>query len=237
MGNRVVRAAILESDSVNKLTWGGEVFYRRLMSILDDFGRCDGRVSILRSKLYPLRLDKVSESDVSKWLSECENAALVRIYLVENKPYLELFNFNQTVRIKKSFFPAPIDPYVQLLADASKRVSETETILETVLETETPPLRAFEVPFVDDVLKAWVEWEVYKKEKKQKLSPSTAKKQILFLQGRAGPEIIGIINQSITNGWTGLFELKNNSNGTIKRTSGQNSTDPGRGKDYAAEGF
>lgn len=73
------------------------------------------------------------------------------------------------------------------------------------------PLRALTGIFLlDDVQKAWVEWEQYRKEKKQKLTPSTAKKQMAFLGGRAGPEAIAIINQSILNGWTGLFELKNN---------------------------
>jgi hypothetical protein len=61
---------------------------------------------------------------------------------------------------------------------------------------------------LEGVQSAWLEWESYKKEKKQKLTPSTAKKQMAFLGGRAGPEAIAIINQSITNGWTGLFELK-----------------------------
>ncbi len=77
------------------------------------------------------------------------------------------------------------------------------------------PLRAIlpDVFFGEDVQAVWVEWENYKKEKKQKLTPSTAKKQMQFLGGRSGPEAIAIINQSITNGWTGLFELKTNNNG------------------------
>lgn len=132
MANRVVRAGILESDSVNKLSWAGEVFYRRLMSILDDYGRCDGRPTILRSKLYPLRIDRVSEPDIVKWISECEEAGLVRKYQVDGKPYLEMFNFGQTVRIKKARVPPPCK---QMQADASMCVSESET--ETETETET----------------------------------------------------------------------------------------------------
>lgn len=87
-------------------------------------------------------------------------------------------------------------------------------------EEENKPLRAYEVPFVDGCLTAWEEWEKHRAEIKKKLTPSTAKKQIQFLGGRAGPEIIEIINQSITNGWTGLFELKNN---THARTTNQGS--------------
>ncbi len=73
---------------------------------------------------------------------------------------------------------------------------------------EEVPLRAYDVPFVNGCLVSWNEWENHRKEIKKKLTPSTAKKQIQFLGGRGETEIIAIINQSITNGWTGLFELK-----------------------------
>lgn len=76
-------------------------------------------------------------------------------------------------------------------------------------------------PFVGLVLESWYDWVTHRTEIKKKLTPSTAKKQIQFLGGRADPEIIAIINQSITNGWTGLFELKNNTNGI--RTTNQRS--------------
>lgn len=107
MANRVVRDGILDSDLVNKLSWPGEVFYRRLMSVVDDYGRGDGRAAILRSKLYPLKLDKVSEADLNKWISECVEAGLVSKYEVGGKPYFEILNFNQQVRIKKSKYPGP----------------------------------------------------------------------------------------------------------------------------------
>jgi len=82
-------------------------------------------------------------------------------------------------------------------------------------EEKREPARAYEVPFVDGCLIAWLEWEQYLKEKKKKLTPSTAKKQFKFLGGRADPEVIAIINQSIEKGWQGLFEInKNINNGT-----------------------
>jgi len=81
----------------------------------------------------------------------------------------------------------------------------------TINQEQTKTLRALipDIFFGEDVQSAWLEWEQYRKEKKQKLTPSTAKKQMQFLSGRPGSEAIAIINQSITNGWTGLFELKN----------------------------
>jgi hypothetical protein len=65
-------------------------------------------------------------------------------------------------------------------------------------------------PFTDQELaNAWIEWEQHRREKKQKLTPLSVKKQLKFLTGRSKIEIIAIIDQSIMNGWTGLFELKN----------------------------
>lgn len=107
MPNRVVRESILDSERVNQLSWAGEIFYRRLMSIVDDYGLFDARPAILRSKLYPLRIDKVSEPDIVKWISECETAGLVRQYHVGGKDYLEISDFGQTLRQKKAMFPHP----------------------------------------------------------------------------------------------------------------------------------
>lgn len=105
MPNRVIREGILDSDRVDKLSWPAEVFYRRLMSIVDDFGRCDGRIQIIRSKLYPLRMDKVSMADVEKWMDECSIAGLISRYEVQNKPYLEILDFGQSLRRMVSAFP------------------------------------------------------------------------------------------------------------------------------------
>jgi hypothetical protein len=123
MANRVIRDGILDSERVNKLSWPAEIFYRRLMSIVDDFGRGDGRIQILRSKLYPLKLEEVSEKNLTDWLNECVKAELISTYVVEKKPYLEIVDFKQTVRIKKQKYPA--NPNMQ--ASASICVNDEST--------------------------------------------------------------------------------------------------------------
>lgn len=110
-----------------------------------------------------------------------------------------------------------------LQMESKRNARRGEEKREEKSKEKKKPLRAYEVPFVDGCLTAWEEWEKHRVEIKKKLTPSTAKKQIQFLGGRAGPEIIAIINQSITNGWTGLFELKNNTNA---RTTNQGSAQP-----------
>lgn len=60
-------------------------------------------------------------------------------------------------------------------------------------------------PWLD--LQAWHTWEEYRKQKKQKLTPLSIKKQLAFLEQHKG-EHVDIINRSIMNGWTGLFPLR-----------------------------
>lgn len=105
MPNRILREGILTSPRMAKLGWAEEVFYRRLMSVVDDYGRYFADVGLLRAACYPRQLNKVSDSDVGKWLGACQDAALVRVYQVEGEGYIALLDFNQQVRAKKSKFP------------------------------------------------------------------------------------------------------------------------------------
>jgi len=53
---------------------------------------------------------------------------------------------------------------------------------------------------------AWQEWQQHRKEKRQKLTPSTTKKQFQTLARWGEKKAITAINTAIGNGWTGLFE-------------------------------
>jgi hypothetical protein len=110
--NRIVREAILTSERVASLAWPEEVFYRRLMSIVDDYGRSEANPQLLRSKCYPLQTDTVRAADISRWMAACQKAGLILGYEVAGKQYLELQNFGQQQR-SASKCPAPP-------ADASK---------------------------------------------------------------------------------------------------------------------
>lgn len=134
MPDRIVRAGILTSDPVNKLSWAAEVFYRRLFSIVDDYGRYDGRAALLRAHLYPLKVDRVSDADVGKWLTECVTAGLVSVYQVSGQPYVEVFKFGQRVRAEKSKWPDPptsADICAQPRADAAVFVSVVGDVVDT----------------------------------------------------------------------------------------------------------
>lgn len=133
MPNRILREGILTSERVAQLSWPAEVFYRRLMSVVDDFGRYHATPMLLRAACYPLGLDRVSDSDIGKWLGETRKAALVGTYQVEGKSYLELRDFRQQVRAAASRFPPPPSDAQQLhsscAADAQQPIADAHLVV------------------------------------------------------------------------------------------------------------
>ena len=78
----------------------------------------------------------------------------------------------------------------------------------------------------EEFKKAFDEWIQYRKQKKQSLTKITMRKQSSFLSEYPNETAIKILNQSMQNGWTGLFPLKPQSNGN-KPTFTEDSAKPG----------
>lgn len=125
MPSRILREGILSSDRVNALSVEAEVFYRRLMSVVDDFGRFDGRPSMLRVSCYPLRVDAVHETDITDWIVECATVGLIVVYIVDGKPYLEVQEFKQQERSKSKFPPPSAGQLQSYCLPNAKRVNGT----------------------------------------------------------------------------------------------------------------
>lgn len=106
MPTRLLREGILSSERVNALGDGAEVFYRRLMSVVDDYGRFEAHPTFLLARLYPLRIDRLTSADMSRWLQECLDAGLILSYEVDHKQYLQIDNFGQRTR-SRSKYPSP----------------------------------------------------------------------------------------------------------------------------------
>jgi hypothetical protein len=132
MPNRIIREAILSSEKVALLGWPEEVFYRRLHSIVDDYGRYEANPQLLRSRCYPLQTDAVRVTDISRWMAACQTAGLILNYAVQGKQYLEVINFGQQQR-SASKYPSPpaVDSACNhLLADAHLVVSVSGVVSE-----------------------------------------------------------------------------------------------------------
>ena len=109
MPNRIIKESITTSCEVDNLTPEEERLFYRLIVVCDDYGRMDARPPMLRAKCFPLKIDSVKDEDIEKWLTSLIKQQLIQIYIVENKPYLQMSTWekHQQVRAKRSKFPAP----------------------------------------------------------------------------------------------------------------------------------
>lgn len=219
MPNRILREGILTSPRMAKLSWAAEVFYRRLHSIVDDFGRYHADPMLLRAACYPRQLDKVSDSDIGKWMLETAEAGLVRGFEHAGEPYIELLDFRQQVRATKSKFPEPPADATQVLrnnvADAKPLHTKTKTYSKSDSETETGDKAAAGAapvwPAPDDVLRET--WDGFLEIRKRKNAPITKHAYTLIVRTLSAVRLGGgspeeTVSRSVMSGWTGIFAGK-----------------------------
>lgn len=146
--SRMIREGFLDSEKVAALSWRTECFFHRLLLVADDYGLFDARPTVLRTRLFPLHLDKVSNQDIQDCLHETEAAGLVRAYCVGGKDYVQIINFGQR-RQSKPKFPLPDgDSPCNTVVHGSSREStvnhreprKSTAYTETESETNNTPL-------------------------------------------------------------------------------------------------
>lgn len=216
MPDRIIRVGILTSDLVNKLTWPAEVFYRRLMSVADDYGRYDGRPVILKAQLYALKSDRVTEPDIAKWIGECREAGLVRVYTVTEKPFVEILNFGQRIQAKSKWPDPPSDenpPGVTVKHGDSPPIRESDSGSKSKTDSLSHTAggasgfgRLVESLCKDGFPQAWQDWRAYRAEIGEPLTSYTAKQQILKCERWGAKRSVQIIAKAIENSWKNLRE-------------------------------
>lgn len=120
MPNRIIKESICRSDSIDSLSWFEEVLFYRLIVVCDDYGRFDGRPSVIRGSCFPLKDIRLEQ--IENALKRLSTAGMVRMYKAEERPFLQLTTWeqHQRIRAKKSKFPAPDETCCQMTADVSR---------------------------------------------------------------------------------------------------------------------
>jgi hypothetical protein len=152
---------------------------------------------------------------VSKLLKQFESTGKIKYSKSTNEIALKnwpKYNESESPKvlacIQKELKIVKNEVLIQYLYSMDTNPQETKEETEAKEETKSK-LEVMDVlPFGSDAfLTAWTDWLTYKKEKKQKLTPKTKEMQLRTLGAKTELEAINMINQSIGNGWTGLFEL------------------------------
>lgn len=107
MPNRMISGDLARSRSLSNVSIEAELTFIHLISVADDHGRFDGRMTVLVSALYPTRPEVIKKLD--GWLNELEREGLLVRYEVGGYPYLYLPTWNkyQRLRASRDKFPAP----------------------------------------------------------------------------------------------------------------------------------
>lgn len=221
MPNRIIKESIRTSDSIGELTWFEEVLFYRLIVSCDDYGRFDGRTAIIKGTCFPLK--DMRNGEIEKALHRLSALGMVTLYEVDSKPFLQLtaWERHQTIRAKKSKYPSADEGNMithenicmQMQADVPVIQSNTKSESKSESESYSGDVR------LDEALKEYVKF------RKQMKKPLTDKGIQLVIKklDKMSPDIdeqIAIIEQSIVNGWQGLFPLKAEEQGK-KRGAGQ----------------
>lgn len=215
MPTRLLRAEILDSERVARLDWAAEVFYRRLMSLADDYGRYEANQKNLRAKCYPQQVDDVRVADIARWLAACQTAGLILLYEVDGKDYLEILRFGQQQRSKSKCPPPPESANKCLQAPADAHLGESGFGGGGVSEDDkkgsrkrSPGYDASEYPLPEWMDgDAWGRWCKDRKDRKKPITEEGARQQIakLDLYRTAGVSAETVLNHAIEGGHQGLF--------------------------------
>ena len=128
MGSRILKESICTSDNLDSLSWFDEVCFYRLIVNSDDYGRMDGRSSILKARLFPLK--NVTDRQVESAVQSLRTAGIVDLYYVDDRPYLQLrtWDKHQQVRTQKSKYPAPVHNQEQATDSNLSKLKSSEII-------------------------------------------------------------------------------------------------------------
>jgi hypothetical protein len=215
-----VREDAIESERVNALSWQGEVFFRRLINRVDDYGRFPASIAILRASIFPLQLNKVSEKDVEKLLEELEENGILATYEAEGKRFLALAKWEQG-RAKTSKHPSPPDDvrkrlqtYVFICKQTKTKAPDSDSDYDSDSDSDTasPWLidHGLELPDVfktENCLKAMKTWLDYKSERGNRYKPQGLQSALTTWSKQfTSATFPSAVERSIANNWSGLFQ-------------------------------
>lgn len=219
MPNRILKESIRTSDSINELSWFEEVLFYRLMVSCDDYGRFDGRIPIIKGTCFPLK--DITNKTIEGALNKLVTAGIVGYYEVCGKPYLQLLAWesHQTVRAKKSKYPDPDkgnpiehESICNQLKTSASKCKQMQANVPVIQSNPNPNPNTKSESYtgderLDDALREYI---AFRKKIKKPMTDRAIQLAVKKLQKMSSDidEQIAIIEQSILNGWQGLFPLK-----------------------------
>lgn len=115
MPKRFLKPGLTTSEHWNGSSFESQSFYIRLITLVDDYGRYDGRPQILRAHCFPLQ-EKMSLKNIEEMCIDLVKNDLATFYSRDDKIIIQLLRWEENPRSEPKF-PAFDSNCVQLFAD------------------------------------------------------------------------------------------------------------------------
>jgi hypothetical protein len=103
MPQRFLKPGITNSDRWNSVTFASQSLYIRLLTEVDDYGRCDGRKAVILGNCFSVWNDRNPQSvinlqQVEQMLQELASIGLIETYESEGKQVIQITQWTERVR-------------------------------------------------------------------------------------------------------------------------------------------
>lgn len=208
---RTIKPEFPQSESMGRVSREARLCFVLLWTICDDSGRTRASSRMLASLLYPY--DEDAGKRIDGWLTELETENCIVRYEIDGNTYLEVRNWLNHQRIDKPS-ASKIPPFVEssrILANPRESSCEEGKGKEgkgkerngrerTLAEPSLPAVQGLDAA-------AWARWLAYRADIRKPLKPASHQAAMTAL-ARYGAQQGAVVDQSISNGWQGLFDLK-----------------------------
>jgi hypothetical protein len=223
---RTIKPEFFKNEQLADLPMSARLLFIGLWTLADKEGRLEDRPKRIKVELFPY-----DNLDCDKELSRLQSAGFIERYEVGELKVIQIINFTTHQRITGK--ESETDSRFPAITEGEKQQGnngETMGVYPGAQEGKgkegkgrerkgdaSPPVEII-FPFDEDFKTSWQNWKDYKRleHKFQYKSPQSEQAALEDLVKKSGgkKEIAElIIQQSVSSGWKGFFELKNQKNG------------------------
>lgn len=204
-------AQVLECSPIARLLFIG------LWNFCDDAGRHVDSLKQIKAEIFPA--DEILLDDIRGMIDELEQNGLVKRYVAEGQALLQVTGWhNQRIdKPQPSRYPGPDEDHSEnvpgTVQERSRLIGEDRKGKDRTgregTRARATPARSARAPDPPEGLDAdaWERFERYRREIKKTLKPASIEAAQRKLAS-FGEDQAAVVEQSIANGWQGLFPLK-----------------------------
>lgn len=232
---RTIKPNFWDKDECANVSMPALLLYIGMKNFADDHGVIPGSPKLIKSKVFPQR-DDVRIDQVNKWITELlENSFLVQLTYEDKLYYVLDFSDEKIDKPQPSILPDEAFENIREYSRIVETDREDSKSIETIRlgeERKGEERKGKEEVFFPwdskNFIDMWEAWKKYKKEQfkfsyKSAVTEQAALKELNDLSKGLEDVAIKIIEKSISSGWKGFFELKENGKQSNNQAGGQGS--------------